>query len=230
MLAIAAAVLVAGCANVAPYGSDRQVKATRGTLEAPMVAKGPPLDGTLNSPVWQKCPPLVLGNVSSEEVGELKTLGRVLFTPTHLYVAWECTEPDTSVLKADAASRDEERLAGRLRGTIHLARPGRGRVPLRHQRQGRPPGLEGAGQRPRGRCVEQFGRGQGRHREEQALDRDHARAAEGTGRVRGPEPDLADEPQPQPAGGEQPVDRILLVQPGAQPRTTTPRAGARSPG
>jgi hypothetical protein len=106
MVAMAAAgLLAAGCGTGDPAAA-LEVAATRGTVGAVIVRQGPEIDGTLESPAWRKCPPLVLGNVMSEEVGELRTTGRVLFDDTHLYVAWECAEPDTSILTAEVTDRD----------------------------------------------------------------------------------------------------------------------------
>jgi len=106
MLLIVAGLLMAGCHNGAYSGPE--LSATRGVVPAVIVKKGPKIDGTLKSPLWKKCPPLVLGEVMSDQVGELKTTAWVLFDATHLYVAWECLEPDTSSLKADATQRDDD--------------------------------------------------------------------------------------------------------------------------
>ena len=95
----------AGCQN-GELGGPAEVAATRGTVGAVIVRKGPAIDGTLASPLWQKCPALVLGKVMSQELGELKTTARVLFDGTHLYVAWDCTEPDTGSIKAAVKDRD----------------------------------------------------------------------------------------------------------------------------
>ena len=38
----------------------------RGLARAVLVAKGPPIDGTLRSPLWARCRPLVLGGVRLE--------------------------------------------------------------------------------------------------------------------------------------------------------------------
>lgn len=99
-------VLAAGCNGEA--GPAKEIVATRGVLTAVMVKKAPPVDGTLKSPIWKACPPLKLGQVMSEEIGELKTTARMLFTETHLYVAWECLEADTGSLKAEAKQRDDD--------------------------------------------------------------------------------------------------------------------------
>jgi hypothetical protein len=98
-------VVAAGCGN-GGWAGPQEIVAKRGVVSAVRVAKGPVIDGTLQSKVWQKCPPLELGKCLSSEIGALKTHGRVLFDPTHLYVAFECFEPDTSKLKTAVTQRD----------------------------------------------------------------------------------------------------------------------------
>ena len=80
--------------------------AKRGLAQAVIVEKGPEIDGTLRSPVWQACPPLPLGECTTAKPGPLATTARVLFDATHLYVGFDCTEPDTAGLKQDVAERD----------------------------------------------------------------------------------------------------------------------------
>ena len=82
------------------------VEAQRGRVSATIVEKGPPIDGTLASPVWRRCPPLELGECTSERPGPLKTTARVLFDAARLYVAFECAEPDTAGLRQDVTERD----------------------------------------------------------------------------------------------------------------------------
>ena len=82
------------------------VKAQRGRVSATIVEKGPPIDGTLASPVWRRCPPLELGECTSERPGPLKTTARVLFDAARLYVALDCAEPDTAGLRQGVAERD----------------------------------------------------------------------------------------------------------------------------
>ena len=94
----------AGAISAAP--GEPVIRAERGLMQAVIVEKGPPIDGTLGSPIWQKCPPLVLGECTTEKPGAMKTTARVLFDPTHLYVAWECEEVDTASLRQRAADRD----------------------------------------------------------------------------------------------------------------------------
>jgi hypothetical protein len=106
ILAIAVgAVLAAGCGEAT---TQPVLTATRGAVQAVIVSTPPRADGTLNCPIWQKCPPLVLGRCQSQETSPLKTTARVLFDATNLYVAWECIEPDTSALKVEAKARDED--------------------------------------------------------------------------------------------------------------------------
>jgi len=107
ILMAVAGLLATGC-DKGDGGPARQITATRGVLPAVIVKKGPPIDGTLKSAIWLKCPPLVLGQCQSEEIGELKATARVLFDPTHLYVAWECLQADTAGMKAEATERDDD--------------------------------------------------------------------------------------------------------------------------
>jgi len=81
-------------------------KPQRGLARAVVVAKGPPIDGTLRSPLWSRCPPLELGECTSERPGPFSTTVRVLFSPSHLYVAFECQEPDTAGLRSRVTQRD----------------------------------------------------------------------------------------------------------------------------
>ncbi len=105
ILLVVAALLAGGCGNglIGP----KVESATRGQVGAVMVSSGPPIDGTLNSKVWEYCPPLKLGKTQSEEIGQLQTTARVLFDAKNMYVAFECREKDTSKLVAAGASRDD---------------------------------------------------------------------------------------------------------------------------
>ena len=103
ILMVLACVVVAGCDSGQPA---QQITATRGVVPAVIVKQGPPIDGTMNSAIWKKCPPLEFGPCPGEEVA-LKTTARVLFDATRLYVAWECIEDDTASMKAEAAERDD---------------------------------------------------------------------------------------------------------------------------
>jgi hypothetical protein len=78
----------------------------RGEMKAVMVEKGPAVDGTLNDPLWKKCPPIELGEATSSKPAFLRTTARVLFGPTHLYLAVECEEPDTEGMTAKVTERD----------------------------------------------------------------------------------------------------------------------------
>jgi hypothetical protein len=93
---------LAGCSQVVQPADV----AKRGELSAVIVSKGPAIDGTLNDPIWQACPPLALGECQSDQIGELKSTARVLFDAKNLYVAFECVEKDTSTLKTAVTGRD----------------------------------------------------------------------------------------------------------------------------
>ena len=71
-----------------------------------MVAEGPRIDGTLDDPLWQKCPPLVLGACGGDGPMEPHTEARVLFGPTKVFIAVACDEPDTPKLVANVKNRD----------------------------------------------------------------------------------------------------------------------------
>lgn len=49
--------------------ADLTPAAKRGLMQAVIVEKGPEIDGTLKSPAWQACPPLVLGECTSDKPG-----------------------------------------------------------------------------------------------------------------------------------------------------------------
>ena len=74
--------------------------------QAVIVEKGPPIDGTLDSPIWGKCPPLVLGECTSDKPGAMKTTARVLFDATKLYAAWVCHETDMGSIRQNVTERD----------------------------------------------------------------------------------------------------------------------------
>jgi hypothetical protein len=103
-----ATILVAGCADPRIGTPPPDAVATRGVVSYIHVPQAPPVDGKLASPVWMTCPELKLGQPMSDEIGDLKATARVVFTDTHLYVAWECLEPDTSGLKTEAVDRDDD--------------------------------------------------------------------------------------------------------------------------
>lgn len=79
---------------------------SRGTAHAVHVKKGPAIDGTLSDPLWMKCPPWPLGDCISADPLTHRTMARVLFDETHMYVAVHCAEPDTENLKLKAKKRD----------------------------------------------------------------------------------------------------------------------------
>ncbi|MFM9009668.1 MAG: hypothetical protein ACKON8_02000, partial [Planctomycetota bacterium] len=80
----------------------------RGEADAVMVDEAPKLDGTLDDPQWQKCPPLVLGACDKDQPLEPATEARVLFGPKAVYVGVSCAEPDTAGLSAKVRDRDGE--------------------------------------------------------------------------------------------------------------------------
>jgi lysophospholipase L1-like esterase len=105
------ALMISGCAAPDPVASTAKAAAaatgpTRGEAKAVHVAKGPAIDGTLNSPLWARCPPIELGDATSKKPAGLRTTARVLFDPTHLYLAVDCAEPDTDGLKKAVTKRD----------------------------------------------------------------------------------------------------------------------------
>jgi lysophospholipase L1-like esterase len=108
--AVLAGLLAAGALTWLADGLRAGERATpaakRGLMQAVIVEKGPEIDGTLKSPVWQACPPLALGECTSDKPGPLATTARVLFDATRLYVSFDCAEPDTAGLKQDVAERD----------------------------------------------------------------------------------------------------------------------------
>lgn len=130
-LMAAASVVAAGCGTVssssAPAGSRAGAPAvvtaptvpaaaaavvgsvTRGVAQAVYVDQAPAMDGTLSAPVWQKCPPLVLGPIATQTSGAtLHTTARVLFDQQNVYIGWQCMEKNTGALAANASGRDGE--------------------------------------------------------------------------------------------------------------------------
>ena len=81
-------------------------KPARGEAKAVMVDKGPAVDGTLNSPLWQKATVLELRHATSDKPAGLATTARMLFDPTDLYLAVECADPDTDAIKKAVTQRD----------------------------------------------------------------------------------------------------------------------------
>jgi len=78
----------------------------RGEAVAVMVEKGPAIDGTMNDPLWEKCPPWPMGDCTSQQPQKYKTWAKVLFGPTRVYIGVRCEEPDTKALAAGVAQRD----------------------------------------------------------------------------------------------------------------------------
>ncbi len=107
ILTIIAGSLAAGCDLGAAKVADLP-PAPRGMLQAVTVEKGPVIDGTLKSPLWSQCPPLLLGELLSDKIGPLKTTARVLLDDKNLYVAFDCVEAETDKLVTDAIDRDDE--------------------------------------------------------------------------------------------------------------------------
>ena len=118
VLAILAGVVASGCGGgVAGDGSPSAAAqpavgpaaaAIRGEAPSVYAKAPPPVDGTLASRIWQQCPPLVLGRVDGQAIGDLKTTARVLLDDRNLYVAWQCDDRDTGSLVAKAGGRDDE--------------------------------------------------------------------------------------------------------------------------
>ena len=111
--AVLAMVLAGGCgARGGPAGQGGAGHAVgpdrpeRGLMRAVLVDALPAIDGVGRDGLWAKCPPLPLGECTTEKPGILKTTARVLFTPTHLCVSFDCAEPETDSLVAKATGRD----------------------------------------------------------------------------------------------------------------------------
>ena len=101
---LATAMLAAACAPVAPVAQAAPAK--RGEMTAVMVKKGPALDGVGREGVWATCPPMALGECTTDKPGILKTSARVLFGATKMYVSFDCAEPDVDALVAKTTRRD----------------------------------------------------------------------------------------------------------------------------
>jgi len=78
----------------------------RGTTQAVMIEGSVVLDGAMTDPQWAKAPMLPLGDCDSVRDAQYATWAKLLFSPTHLYVAFHCEEPDTAGMPAKAAQRD----------------------------------------------------------------------------------------------------------------------------
>ena len=108
MVLIVTALLVVGCNDGSNLVGPEVLTATRGEVGAVCVRKGPAIDGTLDDPIWLLCPPLKLGKIQSDEIGDVVTVARVLFDAKNMYVAFDCAEKDTDSILADAAVPDDD--------------------------------------------------------------------------------------------------------------------------
>ena len=90
----------------AKLAADRVKPPIRGLAEAVIVEKGPPCDGTIEGPVWKKCPEWPMGACTSERPHKYKAWAKVLFGPTHVYVGVYCEEGDTEGIVATTLKRD----------------------------------------------------------------------------------------------------------------------------
>ena len=79
----------------------------RGEAIAVNVEKGPPVDGTMNDPVWKGCPPWPMGACTLENRQKYETWAKMLFDGSYVYVGVHCEEPDTDGMVVRAAKRDE---------------------------------------------------------------------------------------------------------------------------
>jgi len=80
----------------------------------PVVKEAPKLDGDLSDPIWQRAEPLTpFIALGMEKVAEPVTVAKVLATPTHLFVAFWCAEPNPKAMRlrtqesGEPAYRDE---------------------------------------------------------------------------------------------------------------------------
>ncbi|MHC4717844.1 MAG: sugar-binding protein, partial [Planctomycetota bacterium] len=78
----------------------------RGWMQAVTVDRAPPIDGVGRGGAWARCPALPLGECTTDKPGPLRTTARVLFDATHVYVSFDCAEPDTDGLVRKAGRRD----------------------------------------------------------------------------------------------------------------------------
>jgi hypothetical protein len=103
--------ILAGSAGILPAcfaagATPAPQPAARGEVAAVCVEKGPAMDGTMQDPLWEKCPKWPLGACTSESRQKYATWAKLLFDPTHVYVGVYCEEPDTAGLAARVARRD----------------------------------------------------------------------------------------------------------------------------
>lgn len=86
--------------------AEASAATVRGEAVAVCVEKSPVMDGTLQDPLWEKCPAWPIGTCTSENQQKYATWAKVLFGPAHVYVGVYCEEPDTAGLAAKIAKRD----------------------------------------------------------------------------------------------------------------------------
>ena len=86
--------------------AEASAATVRGEAVAVCVEKSPVMDGTLQDPLWEKCPAWPMGACTSENQQKYATWAKVLFGPAHVYVGVYCEEPDTAGLAAKIAKRD----------------------------------------------------------------------------------------------------------------------------
>jgi len=89
---------------VAPAQSTVEIT----SIQAVVVAEAPPIDGTLNSPIWEKSPALKFVNAKDNQNAHLDTTARVLVDDNNLYVAFACAEAKTDSLVASAATGTDD--------------------------------------------------------------------------------------------------------------------------
>ncbi len=92
--------------SVQTTGDDKVAAPSRGEAVAVNVEKGPATDGTLNDPIWDKCPPWPMGACTSEDPLRHKTWAKVLFDGTHMFIGVHCDEPDTDGMALRATKHD----------------------------------------------------------------------------------------------------------------------------
>ncbi|MBI3184742.1 MAG: carbohydrate-binding family 9-like protein [Myxococcales bacterium] len=61
---------------------------------APRAAKAPAIDGIADEPAWQKAPEVELVGSYDGRRPQLRTTARILWDDAHLYVAFDCEDPD----------------------------------------------------------------------------------------------------------------------------------------
>jgi hypothetical protein len=86
--------------------AEKPASPARGEAVAVCLEKGPALDGTMQDPLWEKCPQWPLGACTSENPQKYKTWAKVLFDPANVYIGVYCEEPETAFLAAKITKRD----------------------------------------------------------------------------------------------------------------------------